>query len=92
MNAFLQQGVTGTGHVVRTFAIATADLTRQLGQFAHSALTGVVVIGSGHLLGNSAYRELDDQEPLPEVAAFTAPSVERRASTRRPQSLPLNAA
>jgi hypothetical protein len=92
MNQFLQQGVVGTGHVVRTIAIASVDLTRQLEQLARSALTGVVVIGAGHLLGNQAYRGLGDEAASSRMPASEFPAVEAAASAPIPQRIPLNAA
>ena len=92
MNLFLQQGVVGTGHVVRTMAIVSVDLTRQLEQFARSALTGVVVIGSGHLLGNSAYRELWNEDALPGILASALSAPEPAVLAQVPYSFPVNAA
>ncbi len=69
MNRFLQQGVFGTGQAARSVAILGADLVRQFEQVARSVVTGAVVIGAGHLLGNSAYRNLGDAVRTSDFAA-----------------------
>jgi len=69
MNRLLQLGVLGTGQAMRGAAIVGVDLARQLEQVARSALTGVVVIAAGHLLGNSVYRELGDTVTTSHLAA-----------------------
>ena len=69
MNRFLQQGVLGASQAARSATIVGVDLARQLEQVALSAVTGVVVIGTGHLLGKSIYRGLGDAAATPDFKA-----------------------
>lgn len=66
MSLFVRRFFVGMGQMVRSTANAGGYLARRVEEHVHSALTGVVVIGSRHLLGDFAFSVTDlDGDGLP---------------------------